>query len=85
MLIIGAGRDGEKVAKHILSHRSRGGHHEHRTGRTRESAWQEIAGKVFAEADEGKLRSPGKLLPPPRTVPDAVHEQDVRVSHGSRR
>ena len=43
MLIIGAGRDGEKVAKHILSHRSRGRHHKHRKSRTRGSARQEIA------------------------------------------
>jgi putative flavoprotein involved in K+ transport len=38
MLIIGAGRDGEKVAKHILSHSSR-----EWKGRTRGSAREEIA------------------------------------------
>ncbi|MGH3115248.1 MAG: hypothetical protein ACRDOP_17445, partial [Gaiellaceae bacterium] len=41
MLIIGAGRDGEKVAKHILSHRSNG--REREGGRARASAGQEIA------------------------------------------
>jgi putative flavoprotein involved in K+ transport len=43
MLIIGAGRDGERVAKHILSHRSHGGHHERRESRTRASAGEEVA------------------------------------------
>jgi putative flavoprotein involved in K+ transport len=41
MLIIGAGRDGEKVAKHILSHRSES--RRRRGSRTRASAGQEIA------------------------------------------
>ncbi len=40
MLIIGAGRDGERVAKHILSHR---GQHERRESPTRASTSREIA------------------------------------------
>jgi putative flavoprotein involved in K+ transport len=41
MLIIGAGRDGKRVAKHILSHRSKS--LRRRGSRTRASAGQEIA------------------------------------------
>lgn len=43
MLIIGAGRDGEKVAKHILSNGSGSRRRERRGGRRRTSAGQEIA------------------------------------------
>ncbi|MGH3058059.1 MAG: flavin-containing monooxygenase [Gaiellaceae bacterium] len=43
MLIIGAGRDGEKVAKHIVSHRSKSRRRERRGSGTRASAGQEIA------------------------------------------
>jgi putative flavoprotein involved in K+ transport len=42
MLIIGAGRDGKKVAKHILSHRSNGRRRERRESGTRAPAGQEI-------------------------------------------
>ena len=43
MLVIGAGRDGGRVAKHILSHRSNGRRRERGGSRTRASAGQEIA------------------------------------------
>jgi putative flavoprotein involved in K+ transport len=43
MLIIGAGRDGRRVAKHILSHRSNGRRRERRASQTRASAGQELA------------------------------------------
>lgn len=43
MLIIGAGRDGEKVAKHILSNGSGSRRRERRGSRRRTSAGQEIA------------------------------------------
>jgi putative flavoprotein involved in K+ transport len=43
MLIIGAGRDGERVAKHILSHRSQSGQDERRERRTRTSAREGVA------------------------------------------
>jgi putative flavoprotein involved in K+ transport len=43
MLIIGAARDGRRVAKHILSHRSNGRRRERRGSRTRASAGQELA------------------------------------------
>jgi putative flavoprotein involved in K+ transport len=43
MLIIGAGRDGERVARQILSHRSNARGREHQGGRTRASAGQELA------------------------------------------
>jgi putative flavoprotein involved in K+ transport len=43
MLIIGAGRDGKRVAKHILSHGSSSRRRERRGSRRRASAGQEIA------------------------------------------
>jgi putative flavoprotein involved in K+ transport len=43
MLVIGAGRDGERVAKHILSHRSNGRRREREGNRARASAGQEVA------------------------------------------
>ena len=43
MLIIGAGRDGERVAKHILAHRSSSRGRERHGSRTRGSAAQEMA------------------------------------------
>lgn len=43
MLIIGAGRDGGRVAKHILSDRARGGQQERRERRRRASARGEVA------------------------------------------
>jgi putative flavoprotein involved in K+ transport len=43
MLIIGAGRDGERVAKHILSHRSNGRRRERQGKRTRAAAGQKVA------------------------------------------
>jgi len=43
MLVVGAGRDGGRVAKHILSHRSNGRRGERHGSRTRASAGEEIA------------------------------------------
>jgi putative flavoprotein involved in K+ transport len=43
MLIIGAGRDGKRVAKHILSRRAQRGHHERRAARTQASATEDVA------------------------------------------
>jgi putative flavoprotein involved in K+ transport len=43
MLVIGADRDGERVAKHILSHRSNGRRRAREGNRTRASAGQEVA------------------------------------------
>lgn len=43
MLIIGAGRDGARVAKHILSHRAKGRRRERGRSRVRASAGQEFA------------------------------------------
>lgn len=43
MLILGAGRDGKRVAKHILSRRSKDRRGERRGSRTRASASQEVA------------------------------------------
>jgi putative flavoprotein involved in K+ transport len=43
MLIIGAGRDGERVAKHILAQRSHGRRRESRENQTQASASQEVA------------------------------------------
>ena len=43
MLVIGAGRDGKRVAKHILSHGSNGRRREGEGSRSRASAGQEVA------------------------------------------
>jgi putative flavoprotein involved in K+ transport len=43
MLILGAGRDGERIARHILSHRSKSGRREPSAGRSRVAAGRGLA------------------------------------------